>query len=131
MKRQLQSHHYFQSWIQFRQSAWGDCLRLENNPSETYIKIFRSSHSEHSSAVILYNADYSKGGKQILLMLNPHFESTYIPLGQHSASDWKLIASIDRFNLEGIETDFVCVDRDTIELPPLSVFLAVRPAWNG
>lgn len=131
LKRQLQSHHYFQSWIQFRQSAWGDCLRLENSPSETYMKIFRSSHSEHSSAVILYNADYSKGGKQILLMLNPHFESTYIPLGQHSASDWKLIASIDRFNLEGIETDFVCVDRDTIELPPLSIFLAVRPAWNG
>lgn len=131
IERHSQTHHYFKGWIEFRQTPWGDCLRLEDSPSSTYIKVFRSSHSEHSSAVILYNADYSKGGKQLLLMLNPHFESSIIPLGQHSASDWKLIASIDTFNLEGIQTDFKCVDRDTLELPPLSVFLAVRPAWNG
>lgn len=131
IERNSRTHQYFKGWIQFRQSAWGDCLRLKDLPSPNYIKVFRSVHSEHSSAVILYNADFSKGGKQILLMLNPHFESSFIPLGQQSASDWKLIASIDLFDLDGIDSDFKCINCDELELPPMSVFLAVRPAWNG
>ena len=125
------THNYFQNWIQFRQSPWGDCLRLENIPSPHYIRIFRSEYTEHSSAVILINADQSKGGKQILLMINPHQEHSHIPLGQSLADDWKAIASIDQFNFSGIKTSFNFRNQDQVTLPPMSLLLCVRPAWNG
>lgn len=125
------THNYFQNWIQFRQSPWGDCLRLDDFPSPHYSKIARSEHTEHSSAVIIFNADQSKGPKQILLMINPHHESSNIPLGQTLADDWKAIASIDTFNFSGIETQVNFKNQDHINLPPMSLLLCVRPAWNS
>lgn len=127
----LRTHNYFQNWIQFRQSEWGNCLRIENTPSSHYVRIFRSEHTEHSSAVILINADQSKGSKQILLMINPHQENSHIALGHALAEDWKAIASIDQFNFSGIETDLAFRNQDQINLPPISLLLCVRPAWNG
>ena len=127
----LRTHNYFQKWIQFRQSEWGNCLRIENIPSPHYVRIFRSEHTEHSSAVILMNADQSKGSKQILLMINPHQENSHIALGHALAEDWKAIASIDQFNFSGIETDLAFRNQDQINLPPISLLLCVRPAWNG
>lgn len=125
------THNYFKNWIRFRQSAWGDCLRLENIPSPHYIKISRSEHTQHSSALILFNADKSKGTKQILLMINPHHEHSNIPLGQTLANDWKAIASIDEFNFDGIETPLNFRNQDHANLPPMSLLLCVRPAWNS
>ena len=127
----LRTHNYFQNWIQFRQSEWGNCLRIENTPNSHYVRIFRSEHTEHSSAVILINADQSKGSKQILLMINPHQENSHIALGHALAEDWKAIASIDQFNFSGIETDLAFRNQDQINLPPISLLLCVRPAWNG
>ena len=127
----LRTHNYFQNWIQFRQSEWGNCLRIENTPSSHYVRIFRSEHTEHSSAVILINADQSKGSKQILLMINPHQENSHIALGHALAEDWKAIASIDQFNFSGIETDLAFRNQDQINLPLISLLLCVRPAWNG
>jgi len=95
------------------------------------MRIFRSQQIEHSSAVILLNADQSKGAKQILLMINPHQEHSDIPLGQTLADDWKAIASIDQFNFSGIETPINFRKQDHINLPPMSLLLCVRPAWNG
>lgn len=125
------THNYFQNWIQFRQSDWGDCLRLDSIPSPHYTKIARSEHTEHSSAVIVFNADQSKGPKQILLMINPHHEYSNIPLGQTLADDWKAIASIDTFNFSGIETQINFRNQDYVNLPPMSLLLCVRPAWNS
>ena len=125
------THNYFQNWIQFRQSPWGDCLRLEDIPSPHYMRIFRSEQIEHSSAVILLNADQSKGAKQILLMINPHQEHSDISLGHTLADDWKAIASIDQFNFSGIETPINFRKQDHVNLPSMSLLLCVRPAWNG
>ena len=125
------SHNYVKSWIQFRQSGWGDCLRLNELPSTSYIRIARSENAEQSSAAIRINADLSNGSKQLLLLLNPHLENSTIPLDQKLEKDWKIIASIDRFNFSGIDET---IDQDLsnkVHLPPLSLFLCVRPAWNG
>jgi hypothetical protein len=64
-------------------------------------------------------------------MINPHQEHSHIPLGQTLADDWKAIASIDQFNFSGIETSLNFRNQDQITLPPMSLFLCVRPAWNG
>ncbi len=128
---QYKTHKYTQDWINFRHSKWGVYLRLEHNQNDRYVKVIRSSKLEHSSAAILFNADLSKGENQILVMLNPHFEDSKIPLGQNLSVDWKLIASIDHFNLEGIKTDLIYKETDQINLPPMSLFLAVRPAWKS
>lgn len=125
------THNYFKSWIQFRQSGWGDCLRLHAMPSTSYIRIARSKNTDHSSAVIQFNADLSNGSKQIMLMLNPHLEASEIPLGNRLENDWKIIATIDHFNFSGIDFQIPQDIHNNIHLAPLSLLLCVRPAWNG
>jgi pullulanase len=125
------THNYFKSWIQFRQSGWGDCLRLNEIPSDTYVRVFRSENTHHSSAVIQFNADLSNGSKQVMLMLNPHLEESVLPLGNPLEKDWKSIATIDSFDFSGIEVPIPQDSHNKIYLAPMSLVLCVRPAWNG
>ncbi len=125
------THNYFKNWILFRQSGWGECLRLDKLPSPNFIRFFRSNHTEHSSAAILFNADLSHGHKQILLMLNPHQEYTQIPMGNPLHNDWKVIASIDTFDFDGIDEEIPIDQDNAINLGPLCLLLAVRPSWNS
>ena len=124
------THFYTKKWIEFRQSEWGECLRLQHIQNDKYIKTFRSESINHSSAIVLFNSNLSKTNKQILFMINPHEAKSTIPLGNKTKSDWKLIASINEFNLEGIKIDLNFFDVEKITLPPMSLFLAIRNNWN-
>lgn len=96
------SHQYFKSWIKFRNSEWGQILRLEKKPGQGYLRIFTCERSEHSSAALLFNADRALGQRQVLLALNPHFEDCKIHLYDVEGDGWSPVADIWNFDMKGI-----------------------------
>ena len=64
-------------------------------------------------------------------MLNPHQEYTQIPMGNPLHNDWKVIASIDTFDFDGIDEEIPIDQDNAINLGPLCLLLAVRPSWNS
>ncbi|MFU8848101.1 MAG: alpha-amylase family glycosyl hydrolase [Opitutales bacterium] len=126
------SHHYFKSWIAFRNSEWGEILRLEKNPGAGYLRVFTSDHSEHSSAALLFNADGALGPRQILLALNPHFEDCKIHLYDVNGDNWLPLADIWNFDFNGIEDERLNKHERNIYLGPMSLGLWVSQSiGNG
>lgn len=121
-----QTHHYFKNWIAFRQSDWGQILRLEKNPGEAYLRVFRCDHGERSAAALLFNADRALGPKQILLALNPHFEEHKIHLYDVDASNWQPIADIWHFDMAGIDDSRLNEEEGNIYLGHMTLGLWVR-----
>ncbi|MGB0745122.1 MAG: glycoside hydrolase family 1, partial [Opitutales bacterium] len=120
------THEYFKSWIAFRASKWGEILRLKKNPGEGYLRVFTSENSKLSATALLFNADRALGGQQILLALNPHFEDCKIHLYDVDGKDWRPVADIWNFNLEGLkDTRFHKEHRD-IYLGHMALGLWVR-----
>ncbi len=121
-----QTHEYFKQWIAFRNSHWGKILRLDQNPSEGYLRVFNCENSERSAAALLFNADRSLGNKQILLALNPHFEDAKIHLYDVDGQGWKEIADIRNFNEHGIMNNRMNRDERNIYLGHITLGLWVR-----
>jgi pullulanase/glycogen debranching enzyme len=121
-----ESHNYFKKWIAFRKSEWGKVLRLEKNPSDGYLRVFRCDDGDRSAAALLFNADRSQGAQQILLALNPHFEDHKIHLYDVDGSDWQAIADIWHFDMEGIDDKRLNEGERNIYLGHMTLGLWVR-----
>jgi pullulanase/glycogen debranching enzyme len=120
------THEYFKSWIAFRNSDWGQILRLEKNPDAGYLRVFTCDNSEHSSAALLFNADSGLGSQQVLLALNPHSEDCRIHLYDVAGDGWLPIADIWNFDATGITDERLNRPERNIYLGPMSLGLWVR-----
>ena len=120
------THEYFKSWIAFRNSDWGQILRLEKNPGAGYLRVFTCDNSEHSSAALLFNADSGLGSQQVLLALNPHSEDCRIHLYDVAGDGWLPIADIWNFDATGITDERLNRPERNIYLGPMSLGLWVR-----
>ena len=119
------SHYYFQQWIRFRNSHWGDLLKLWENPSPGYIRLYEApKHS--SAAALLFNADFSQGGRQLLFAVNPHTERSAIPIYDLANEGWHQLANQNNFNFEGIFDGRLNLYDWNIYLEPLNLGLWVR-----
>ena len=118
------THAYFRKWIQFRQSEWGQLFRLFHKPSDGFLRLYGCEGK--SSAALVFNADHSQGPRQILFVINPHFESVSIELEGIAEEGWMEIADRDHFNLKGIMNSRLDSSASRVEIGPVDCGVWVR-----
>ena len=124
LERFGRTHYYFRQWIAFRQSPWGVLLRLEERPGPDYVRLFTTEGS--NAAVLLFNADRSRGPRQILFAVNPHFDAAGIQIEHDEGHGWTELADRDNVNLHGLFNGRLKPEEHRIDLPPLDCGLWVR-----
>ena len=118
------SHHYCQQWIAFRNSHWGDLLKLRKHPSQSYIRLYPVE--KKPAAALLFNADFSHGSRQILIAFNPSDKNAEIPIFDMPADNWKELADHHSFNFDGILNERLNFHNWKLHLEPNSLGLWVR-----
>ncbi len=126
LDRYGRTHNYFRQWISFRLSPWGELLRLWDSPGPDYIRAF--GIDDHPAAALLFNADRSRGSKQILFAINPHMDGTSIALPDIPQDDWLELADRENFNPHGIFNGRLKENQARVDLGPLDCGLWVREA---
>ena len=100
------THTYFADWIAFRRSEIGRLVRHFSRASEKFFQFYWAPNT--AAAAVLYNADHSQGGMQLLFAINNTLGDVTIALGQGVASeDWVQLADHERFFRE-TAADTVC-----------------------
>ncbi|HEY9248683.1 MAG TPA: alpha-amylase family glycosyl hydrolase [Rariglobus sp.] len=90
------THAYFADWIAFRHSEAGRLLRHFSRASERFFQFYWANDT--SAAAVIYNADNSQGGAQLLFAVNNTLNDVVIPLGEEWVSpDWRQVADHERF----------------------------------
>ncbi len=93
---------WVRKFIAFRLSEGARALRLFDPPKDSFFKFFSAGAS---SGGVLFNADKSlHGAKKILALYNPGGDFQRINMDLDLASDFKLIADIDRFDPKGLDS---------------------------
>lgn len=117
------THKFFKRWIRFRLSRLGGATRLLHNPTENYLRFFRS---ENSSAIgVLYNADHSLELKRLFFAINPHDYTTSIALEEFSPKKFRKLSDIDKFYRFSKKFSENIIDNH-LTLPPFSLGLWVE-----
>lgn len=94
LENNQETHTYVKNLIELRASKQGDILKVER-PTKTYFKYF---YVQNSSAIgVLFNADNSLGGTQILFIVNPHEEEVHFNFHDLMVENFYLIADTKRF----------------------------------
>ncbi len=95
------THAYFAAWIAFRRSEGGRLLRQYDRSADGFFQFFFAPDS--TAAAVVYNADRSQGGQQLLFAVNPTYREVSIPLDDVTAAGhWRQLADADVFRgLEG------------------------------
>jgi pullulanase/glycogen debranching enzyme len=124
LRRFAHTHQYCRAWIRFRASSWGELIRLRERPAPGYLRLFTCPHS--SAAALLFNADFSLGGRQILFAVNPHHDEIYLNLDQLPHNGWEELASRDHFHGKGHWSHHLNPHQRTLRLIPLDARLWVR-----
>lgn len=102
-KRFSQSVAYVRGWIAFRNSDWGEILRLKASPSAEYL--YRFNASQGSACALLFNADGALGSRRLLLAINPHADAATILLPPDiDVRYWIQFADHQHFYAEGLGT---------------------------
>ncbi len=111
------THEYYRSLIAFRLSSWGELVRLVERPGPGYVRL----HADHdrSSAAILFNADASRGPRQLLFAINPHEHAVIIPVPDLRRDGWLGIADRENVNPHGIFDDRFDSAGQFVRLGPL------------
>ena len=112
------THNYFKKWIAFRQSSFGKILRLSKNPKSGYLRFFNCDGDCSSAAALLFNADCQLGNTQILLALNPHHKL--------ACEGWRPVATIEEFDLNGINETQLKSKEGCIHIQPMNLGLWLR-----
>ena len=120
------THEYFKWWIAFRQSEWGEIVRLEEKPGLGFIRTFSCDCDDSNAVAFLYNANRTLSNKQIILALNPHSENQNIHLCDVDGDGWLPVADIWNFNLEGINDHRLNSSDRRIYLGPMTLGLWIR-----
>ncbi len=113
------THDYVRKLIAFRLSAEGHLLRQEFPPSDDYFT-FNFGENGGRSLGVVYNADFSKGGGQIVFAINPSAQTEYIHMSPFSMNDTLQIADHFRFERSGLQSARIRIVDGKIELPPVS-----------
>ena len=126
IERYQRTHQYFKKWITFRQSSFGKIFRLSKNPTNGYLRFFNCDDNCSSATALLFNADCQLGNKQILLALNPHSETHRIQLHDLAFEDWRPIATIEEFDLNGINDIQLNSSERCIDIEPMNLGVWLR-----
>ena len=126
IERYQRTHNYFKKWIAFRQSSFGKILRLSKNPKNGYLRFFNCDDDCDSATALLFNADCQLGNTQILLALNPHSKTHRIQLHDLACEDWRPVASIEEFDLNGINDTQLKSREKCIHIEPMNLGLWLR-----
>ncbi len=118
------THGYVVGLIGFRQGPWGELLRLSAFPDDGFLQFFTADG--YSSLLTLYNADKSKGSRQILFGLNPHHDTVRIEAEGIALSTFQQIADTERIAPEGLGSALIPITSNAVTLPPLSCGIWVR-----
>lgn len=118
------THEYFKQWIRFRQSPWGELIRLWQRPTDGFLRPYTADGN--SSLALLFNADGSHGSRQILFAINPHFDSVIIPLKDLPSEGWLEIANRDSMDFKGLSSDRLCTTEQSVKIGPLDCGVWIR-----
>ncbi len=118
------SHFYFKQWIAFRNSKWGELLRLSDRPGDDYVRLF--SVDDVSAAAVVFNADHSRGTRRILFAVNPHPDPVSLPMNDFDAAQWLEIADRHNFNFHGVFNGRLNEQEGRLDLGPLDCGLWIR-----
>ncbi len=124
LQRFASSHQFCRQWFRFRASTWGELLRLPARPTTGYVRLF--GREGVSTAAVLFNADFSRGGRQILFAANPHVDQVHISLDGLRGDGWQELADRTNFNLHGITSGRLAANRQGVSLGPVDCGLWVR-----
>lgn len=96
LRRFPATHDYFADWIAFRRSGRGALLRHFTRASEGFFRFFFAPES--TAAAVLYNADRSQPGGQLLLAVNATQTDALVPLEPEVARlEWAPVADHEHF----------------------------------
>lgn len=124
LKRFSATHEYCRHWIRFRFSAWGELLRLKVRPPAGYVRLFACDGL--SAAAVLFNADFSAGGRQILFAANPHHETVGLSLEGLPREGWEQKADGKGFGNHGNSRGRLSDDGRWLSIDPFDCGLWVR-----
>jgi len=114
-------HEYCRNWIAFRLSDEGALLRLAEYPKDSFWQEWRST--DGSAAALLLNADASVKGSGLIFAINPDRNVAKLPVLPESQGDACLLATAERFAIDGLTDDFERTNDAEIILPPLQLGL--------
>ena len=124
LERFAATHDFCRQWIRFRASSLGELLRLAARPTASYVQLF--GRDDSSAAAVLFNADLSRGGRQILFAANPHAENARLALNGLASAGWKQLADRRGFNLPGDTRGKLSDDSQWLNLDPIDCGLWIR-----
>jgi len=102
LQRYGKTHNYFQNLISLRRSEWGELLRLWDNPTHGYLRLFKCDSGQRSAAALLFNADCALGPRQLLFAINPHNEPQSINLHDVDGMYWTCLVDVEHVNFKGL-----------------------------
>ena len=124
LQRFATSHQYCRQWIRFRSSAWGELLRLVARPTPGYVRLF--DREGVSAGAVLFNSDFSLGGRQILFAVNPHEDPVHLTLDGLCGDGWQELSDGHNFKMEGMTSGRLTANRQGLNLGPIDCGLWVR-----
>jgi pullulanase/glycogen debranching enzyme len=118
------THFYCKQWIAFRRSTWGELLRLWDRPAPGYVRLF--ARDGGSAAAVLFNADHSRGARQMLFAVNPQAVAVELAVDGIRADGWQELADRGNFNFHGIFNGRLAANERRLRLGPVDCGLWVR-----
>lgn len=110
---------WVRNFCKFRTSRASGALKLYDAPNSSYFKFFDDEFSNASS--VLFNADKSLKERRIFAAFNPSSNFAKINLSKLDLKNFKMIADIDRFDVNGLY--FSNFKDGILQLAPLSFAL--------
>ncbi len=125
LKRFVRTHEYARAWIRFRLSPNGRLFRQRKCVPQDFFRFYPGNRN--IAAVVVYNAAFSQGKLQYLLMLNPRTEPAIVQTPRGILFGFRQIANSTVFNFSGVPAEKGFEQGDGfLTLPPLSVSLWIR-----
>ena len=110
--------NWMRNFVKFRKSAEARALRPEHPVSDGFFEFFAGDMS--SAAAVLFNADGSISCPRVFAAFNPSENFAEIPVGGEDSGEFKHIADIDNFDMDGLKVDSCSFAHGVLKLPPLS-----------
>jgi len=124
LERFAATHAYVRQWIAFRRSTWGELLRLWDRPGPGYVRLFAREGT--TAAAVLFNADQSRGARQMLFAVNPRPDGTELPVDGLRADGWQELADRERLDPRGLNRGRLAAGERRLRLGPIDCGLWVR-----
>lgn len=125
LKRFGETHAFVRGWIHFRLSPLGRLFRQRNKVPREFFRFYPDQRN--TAVVAIYNANFSQGKMQYVLMLNPQTVPATVQIQKNVLEDFRQIANSREFNVDGVAAEEgFSHEGGFLTLPPLSVALWIR-----